>query len=534
MSTELIKALEALGQRFLTMVTKDDDVRAGLRALAQVILSATAEAPRPTPAREEPEVQQPAPPPRVEAVSPPVSAPAPAIQPDGPRVSEPTPAAVPRALVPPSSAGHGEEVPAANADVRPRQWFTTFIPPDDADLPLIEARCRLKAEGARWAATRRRKLAEGADFRMEIDPHDRDIIGRAKQLPDCFLWMNHPSGPLPADLSLLDVVAGCFEATANALALVSGVMGGVEKHQDVIEQALHLTAEAQSSLRAAINAIDGPTDPDQVQVFVWLKTTAEEQRIYIPRFMRIDDMADPTRWADLDARITAARGQREDARKRAQRHKNLLGKVRYSVQKITSGKEAGQHDYWRSLVTAVDELVQAGVPPSNREIRELLLPVLDDMPELEDRPKGFDLVLREIDRYLDSRPAVAEAVSRPERSPAVAEVARLLAGQSIVLIGGERSPTGQEALKTSLGLKEVYWIETREHQSLEGFEPYIARPDVALVILAIRWSSHSYGDVKLFCERHSKPLVRLPAGYSVNQVAQQILAQCSERLARTS
>ncbi|WP_154673818.1 hypothetical protein [Singulisphaera acidiphila] len=82
-----------------------------------------------------------------------------------------------------------------------------------------------------------------------------------------------------------------------------------------------------------------------------------------------------------------------------------------------------------------------------------------------------------------------------------------------------------------MGLKELFWIETKEHQSIAAFEPAIARPDVALVLLAIRWSSHAFGDVKPYCERQGKLLVRLPGGYSPNQVAAQILAQCSEHLA---
>jgi hypothetical protein len=99
-----------------------------------------------------------------------------------------------------------------------------------------------------------------------------------------------------------------------------------------------------------------------------------------------------------------------------------------------------------------------------------------------------------------------------------------------VLIGGVRRPHAQKLLKVALGLTDLVWIATREHQSIEGFEPSIARADVALVLLAIRWSSHSFGDVKQFCDRYDKPLVRLPGGYSPNQVAAQILSQCSGRL----
>ena len=58
----------------------------------------------------------------------------------------------------------------------------------------------------------------------------------------------------------------------------------------------------------------------------------------------------------------------------------------------------------------------------------------------------------------------------------------------------------------------------------------MSRPDVAVVLLAIRWASHSYGDVIKFCEETGKPLVRLPAGYNPNQVAAQIMSQCGSRL----
>jgi hypothetical protein len=115
----------------------------------------------------------------------------------------------------------------------------------------------------------------------------------------------------------------------------------------------------------------------------------------------------------------------------------------------------------------------------------------------------------------------------------VKEVARLLGGRSVVLIGGSRRRDPQESLRKAFGLDSLLWIETKEHQSVEPFEPVIARPDVALVLLAIRWSSHGFGEVRRLCERHNKPLVRLPGGYSPNQVASQIVAQGSEQLRAT-
>ena len=51
-----------------------------------------------------------------------------------------------------------------------------------------------------------------------------------------------------------------------------------------------------------------------------------------------------------------------------------------------------------------------------------------------------------------------------------------------------------------------------------------------MVLLAIRWSSHSFGEVRSLCERYGKPLVRLPGGYNPAQVAWQILQQVGEQL----
>jgi hypothetical protein len=77
----------------------------------------------------------------------------------------------------------------------------------------------------------------------------------------------------------------------------------------------------------------------------------------------------------------------------------------------------------------------------------------------------------------------------------------------------------------------VRWLSTPEHTSFTVFEPDIARPDVAVVVLAIRWANHDYAEVQRYCDKYGKPLVRLRAGYNPNQVAHHVLTQAGERLA---
>jgi hypothetical protein len=292
-----------------------------------------------------------------------------------------------------------------------------------------------------------------------------------------------------------------------------------------VERALPLLAEAQSMLRRALQRLHAPDDPDQLAVYGIVREAAARHRIYVRRHMRADDLADPSGWPNLLSRIEAVSAGGHPSRQ----HKERLDRIRERLEPNRQG--AGTDEDWRAIVQDVDEAVADGLPPSNRELRDLLLPAIDDLPDRDDLPQGFRLVLREIDRYLATRTPPPKAAPGYTPPAEVKEAVRLLEGRSVVLIGGLRRQEAQASLKKALGLKDLVWIETKEHQSIESFEPVIAREDVALVLLAIRWSSHAFGDVRQYCVQHDKPLVRLPGGYGAHQVAVQVLAQASESLA---
>jgi len=403
------------------------------------------------------------------------------------------------------------------------------LPVGPALAPLLESRCRIKAEGARWAAERQRRLGRQADFHTEIHPRDRDLISRAKALPECYLWMCTPQAPSPSDLSLFEDVAGCFDCLADATALLRLALEEEDRNPEHVETAIDLAAEAQSAVLASIQAMDGPFDPDQLAAFNWVRELAATRHFFIRNHMRRDDMADPRLHPDLAQRLERARSRIEEQQGRKRRIQQLLNKLRYIVAKIAEGRP----DQWDGLIATTAELVTLGLAPSHPEIRDALLPVVDDLPSREDLaiPDEFRLVLGQIDRYLALN-ASAPPDEAPDRSnsPAVAEVRKLLADRAVILIGGERRPQHQDLLRHSFGLAEVIWPDAAHHMSVETFAPAVARPEVALVILAIRWSSHAFGDVKHMCDEHGKPLVRLPGGYNVNQVATQILEQCGDRL----
>lgn len=404
--------------------------------------------------------------------------------------------------------------------------------PETIDIPLIDQRCRLKAESARWAAERQRLLEKGGSYKQDIEVRDQDLIARTKTLENCFLWMLHATTPALKSPPLLQDLAECFDLVAQGALLAQKILDNMKLARRLLEPALILLAEAHSALRASVLLTSNKADFDQMLIHNWLRELTMEHRIYIPRYMRAEDLAEPGCWISLKPRIQDLEARFEESVQREKSRKKLFDKIRYLCGTLAAARENDDKftDNWKRLMEVVEELLGTGVSPSNVELRELLLPVIEGVPDFEEMPKGFKLVLRETDTFLSNRPGAEAAAETFEPSAEVKEAGRLLKDRCVVLIGGVPSPHSSEMLRRAMQLKELIWVDTQAHQSYEYFEPFIAQPDVAVVILAIRWSSHSYTEVRKFCDKYGKPLVRLPGGYNANQVASQILSQCSGRL----
>jgi len=114
------------------------------------------------------------------------------------------------------------------------------------------------------------------------------------------------------------------------------------------------------------------------------------------------------------------------------------------------------------------------------------------------------------------------------------DVEDLLRNRVVVMVGGDLRHAAKESIEHKLGLSEMVWFPTKHHKALGNIEAHIKRPEVAVVLLAIRWSTHSFASIAAICRKYDKPLVRLPGGYNPNQVASQIMSQCHSRLRTTS
>lgn len=391
-------------------------------------------------------------------------------------------------------------------------------------LPVIAQRCRLKAEAAEFMA---RKLSGDPTAIVE---GPADLLYRAHNIEDCYLWMLDAAGYSDRPKVWTDL-AGAYTAAAAAADMLKAWREMPESDAGrIASDVLHLAAEAQAVLFSGC-ADTGKAKPDldQLNLFVTIREEAAERRVFVARYLRKDDPVDASRAPDVTRRATAlASTLRTSGDKVRDRHK-ALSNLKYKSKKLKSDPRRSA-DEWPRVVELLEELVSGGLPPSNAEVRDAVLPVADQLPDDVRLGAGAALVFREIDRYIASRPA-PEEVPNGEAVPAeVAEVRRLLAGREMVLIGGHVRPDRRAALIRAFGLADVDWITTEDHTSVTVFEAPIARPDVVVVLLAIRWSNHSYGDVQEYCDTYGKLLVRLPGGYHPNQVAHQILSQVGHRL----
>ncbi len=403
---------------------------------------------------------------------------------------------------------------------------------------IIAERCRLKQRACVLAA----ELDEHLEGGQVVVPHDdfQPLINQAKALPDCYLWMLRPEARGWIAAESWEQLGRNFENLARALALADALVEDSEQNEEEVRQALTLAAEAQRAVRQAVVPCVPPgrsfEDSDQLAAYRWVAHQCETLRIYVARYMRVDDPADPANWADLRSRITDFENLRSERTEAARARNKLFGKVRYEAQRLLDATPEECQQRIAKIAAASDELLVGGVKPSDVRLRELLLPVYEILEDADDQidHEGFQLVLREMDRFLAARDRAERAAENragtDAPSPEVERVRAWLAGREVVVVGGEERPEVVERLRRDFGLSALTWVATRPHESTEVFRAPIQRPEVAAVLLAIRWSSHSYGGIREYCEAAGKPLVRLPGGYGTNRVAREIAEQASEAL----
>lgn len=209
-----------------------------------------------------------------------------------------------------------------------------------------------------------------------------------------------------------------------------------------------------------------------------------------------------------------------------------LNKLRFHLDRVVRGTSPSIDEDWEKIGRLVDDALASPPVPAAVDLRRML----EEQRERCATRRLVDNVYAlqsEIERVAKSgahKPEKPRGALTPTQ-----RVAELLRGRTIVVVGGDPRPEHADRLRAAFELREVVWPETsRTNPSVSGLEPYVARADVALVLMLIRFVRHGVNwDLPDVCARHDVPLVRVPAGYNEDTLAALILEQAGKRLGAT-
>ena len=223
-------------------------------------------------------------------------------------------------------------------------------------LATVVTRARWKAAACRLSLDKRARAMDGgeepAGDGAAIEQREGSLRERIATLPDTSSWMlDLPFGRRLSDDDALLVdddqaarlaqVADCYDALATGAEIAVQLDESGAFRRSPSPAFLYLLAEAQSALLQSL--ADAPTrsDSDQRDVFLWLKEQTTRYRIYVDRYMRLDDPADASGSADLVERMRRAAREILDKAQARRERSQQLSKVRYHVGKL-------EHQLWRA------------------------------------------------------------------------------------------------------------------------------------------------------------------------------------------
>jgi hypothetical protein len=309
------------------------------------------------------------------------------------------------------------------------------------------------------------------------------------------------------------------------------------EQDDILKECIELIAEVQSMLKTALERVTfAHPDPDQRRLFSVILDLTDQKHIYIDRYMKTDDPAEPSQWPGFQVRlnafakrIMARRAKRQHALLQERTIKRVQGQIEYHRKLLEKGSHDIERD-WQRIADALTQWSESGLKTDDQRLRTTLTPVGLLLPGVKENEaqKFIRAYLQSWELEDEEDEDIAQDHTEELDNPEISQVANWLRGQTIVLIGGDERPHAKAALINAFALKDVIWVSTRPHETLEILKTPIRRDEVCLVVLTIRWASHAYGNIRTLCRQLGKPFIRLPAGYNPHRVAYEVIDQASE------
>ncbi|WP_339743738.1 hypothetical protein [uncultured Rubinisphaera sp.] len=301
----------------------------------------------------------------------------------------------------------------------------------------------------------------------------------------------------------------------------------VKGQEEQIRKGMQYLATTQSVLHQIQKKAGVLDDPEQIAAFRWIERSAAAQKLYIGRHMRIQDPAQISQLPKIKQKVE---GFLEKIHK-PQRIKEVLNRIESYFSAV--GDDASQISYaWESVVQEIDHLLDhEKIPPSHKQLRELLIGHIDLIPEHLNESVNLQKVLSEIHRYLSNCEYEKIESSPPEYSEEVEVLAQLLRDRKVLMVGGSPRPLTEEKIREAFQLQEFVWKEAVVHSPAIQYQSIVQDPEVTLVLVLIKLVGHGHSEgIRQYCREVDKPYVLIPSGYGINHLAHDILKQRGEDL----
>ncbi|MBP3693100.1 MAG: hypothetical protein J6J31_01520 [Thermoguttaceae bacterium] len=308
--------------------------------------------------------------------------------------SSSSPQSVPASIT--AAAESGDLVPASAGHDFISQW-------KDEDIDQLEKRLLLKIEASRWALERDRLLKMSVDFQTQIEPRDHNLLMRARDLTNCYLWMNNPETAPVIASETYEMLADAYNAAAQCVGFMHSLITLVdsspksERLSSILRDALYTTATAQSALRRVTYEVSGREDQDQIRIHRWLTFLTKRYSIYVNKHMKKDSLAPKECIYKIPDCIVRLKDLVKNYTQRQKTQTESFSRIQYHAGRIQA-QAGGDYD-WKKIIETINDLADAGVSPDDLRFSDNLkhiLCYLQDVPTYKEAP-FFVAVLMEMD-----------------------------------------------------------------------------------------------------------------------------------------
>lgn len=409
---------------------------------------------------------------------------------------------------------------------------------DAKDFDEVMERIDVMVEQCEWSAERAKIVAEGGYSSEDVKSRDLDVEAKARA-SGLFLWpIGYRRDNSISSEDYLEIKK-IYAFLKQTLALVSLLDKNHDRFdQNLAGKILQIGADSQCLLKTKLRRLGVSIDKDPIQRDAFkllMDARAKRFRKVQLNHMKLEEEIDPSKLPELEERFKERRREAGEFLEKIKAAEKAFDQVKYLSGKLQASKPGNDYEFkvylesWTKIVDAVTVLCRDyREPPSSPRLRELLVEILDDLPDEVETTDEFARVRQSVDLVRMEEKEGEE--SEPEReeesySEEIVAVRRHYGGSRAVFIGGVPQEHIRDRLERTLDIK-IDWDYQDHGDSLDHFARFLNAQDVKLFLVYIPWCSHKHSrELQGLVQKAGKDFVRLRKGTNPRQIAVAICDQ---------